>query len=141
MLSTIVADDTVLQSEINYPATDEVIIATTATLDASWLLYLLLAIQPVLTALMFILAAIFYAAPIGKGFGITAVLSGVNKDSLDLLSGAAFSGELERPVRLDISVANDEQSTGNTSQMGHIQYSIDEVSARGKGLRKGTVYS
>jgi hypothetical protein len=90
---------------------------------------------------MFILAAIFYPAPFGRGFGIAAVLSGIKKDSLGLLSGAALSGELERPVRLDISVANDAQSTGNTSQMGHIQYSIDGVSARGKGLRKGKVYS
>jgi hypothetical protein len=37
--------------------------------------------------------------------------------------------------------ANDVQTTGNTSQMGHIQYSIDRVSARGKGLKKGKVYS
>jgi hypothetical protein len=32
--------------------------------------------------------------------------------------------------------ANDVQSTGNTSQMGDIQYSIDRVSARGKGFKK-----
>ncbi|CZR57843.1 uncharacterized protein PAC_07732 [Phialocephala subalpina] len=141
MLPAIMAENTVPRSEYNYLATDELIIATTATLDASWLLYLLLAIQPIFTALMFILAAIFYPAPFGRGFGIAAVLSGIKKDSLGLLSGAALSGKLERPVRLDISVANDAQSTGNTSQMGHIQYSIDGVSARGKGLRKGKVYS
>jgi hypothetical protein len=141
MLPAIMEDNTVPQSEYNYPATNELIIATTATLDSTWLLYLLLAMQPILTALMFILAATFYASPIGKGFGIAAVLSGINKDSLDLLSGAALSGELERPVRLDISVANDVQSTGNNSQMGHIQYSIDRVSARGKGLKRGKVYS
>jgi hypothetical protein len=125
-------DHTVPQSEYKYPATNELIIETTATLDSTWLLYLLLAMQSMLTALMFILAATFYASPIGKGFGITAVLSGIKKDSLDLLSGAGLSGELERPVRLDISVANDVQSTGYTSQMRHIQYNIDRVSARGK---------
>jgi hypothetical protein len=41
MLPAIMAGNTVPQSEYNYPATDELIIATTATLDASWLLYLL----------------------------------------------------------------------------------------------------
>lgn len=141
MLSTIMEDSTVPLSEYNYPATDELIIAATATLDASWLLYLLLAMQPILTALMFILAATFYTSPIGKGFGLAAVLSGISKESLDLLSGAALSGELERPVRLDISVANDVQSTGKSSQMGHIQYRIDGVSSKGKALRKGKVYS
>ncbi|KAE9364085.1 hypothetical protein N431DRAFT_475080 [Stipitochalara longipes BDJ] len=140
MMPSIMTDIKVPQSEYNYPATDELIIATTATLDASWLLYLLLAMQPILTALMFILASAFYSSPIGKGFGMAAVLSGINKESLDLISGAALSGELERPVRLDISIANDVQSTGNNSQTGRIQYSIDGVSARGKGLRKGKVY-
>ncbi|PMD34198.1 hypothetical protein L207DRAFT_638743 [Hyaloscypha variabilis F] len=141
MLPGIMETAWVPSSEYNYLATDELIIATTATLDASWLLYLLLAMQPVFTALMFILAAIFYTSPIGKGFGMTAVLSGVNKNSLGLLSGAALSGELERPVKLDISVANDIRSNENTTQVGRIQYSIDGVSAEGEGLIKGEVYS
>jgi hypothetical protein len=94
-LPTIMEDNTVPQSEYNYPATNELIIATTATLDSTWLLYFLLAMQP-----MFILAATFYASPISKGFGIKAVLSGINKDSLDLLSEAALSGELEGPSGL-----------------------------------------
>jgi hypothetical protein len=141
MLPSIMETAWVPISEYNYPATDEIIIATTATLDASWLLYLLLAMQPVFTALMFILAAIFYTSPIGKGFGMTAVLSGVNKDSLGLLSGAALSGELERPVKLDISVANDIRSHENTTQVGCIHYRIDGVSENGEGLRKGDIYS
>jgi hypothetical protein len=141
MLPGIMGTAWVPSSEYNYPATDELFIATTATLDASWLLYLLLAMQPVFTALMFILAAIFYTSPIGKGFGMIAVLSGVNKDRLGLLSGAALSGELERPVKLDISVANDVRSNENTSQPRRIQYSIDGISAREIGLRKGEVYS
>ena len=141
MLPQIMETNQVPQSEYNYTATDELIIATTATLDARWLLYLLLAIQPVLTALMFILVATLNSSPIGKGFGIAAVLSGIDKDSLDLLSGAAFSGKLERPVRLDISVVNDVQSAGDTSQMEHIQYSVDGVPAGGKRLRNGKIYS
>ncbi|KAF8847214.1 hypothetical protein BDZ45DRAFT_539676, partial [Acephala macrosclerotiorum] len=91
-------------SELNYSPMDEYIVSTTTTLDANWLLCLLLAVQPVLALLMFLLSALCYSMAIGNGFNMVAIMSGIEKDSLDLLSGAALSGGLERPVKLDISV-------------------------------------
>jgi hypothetical protein len=130
-------------SELNYPPTHEYIISTTTTLDATWLLYFLLAFQPVLTLLMFLSTKLLYSSPIGKGFGLVAVLSGIDSDCLDLLSGAGFSGELKRPVKLNISVINDiNDGEGNqrVSPTGRIEYTIDRPTRRNNGIQKGTTY-
>lgn len=42
--------------------------------------------------------------PLGKGFGITAILAGVDHCTLPLLDGAGFSGRLREPVQLRIDV-------------------------------------
>jgi hypothetical protein len=88
---------------LNYPPRDEYIESTTITLDATWSLYVLLAVQSVLTLLMFLFSTLLYHTPIGNGFGMVGIMSGIDKDSLNLLSGAAFSGDLEKPVKLNIS--------------------------------------
>lgn len=91
---------------------------------------------------MFLLATLLCSVPIGKGFGLVAVLSGINRDSLDLLSGAAFSGELERPVKLNISVINNANNAerDQQSQMGRIQYNIDGPSLGTERLQRGKTY-
>jgi len=130
-------------SELNYPPTHEYITSTTTTLDATWLLYFLLAFQPVLTLFMFLSTTLFYSSPIGKGFGLVAVLSGIDSNCLDLLSGAGLSGKLKRPVKLNISVVNDiNDGEGNqrVSPTGRIEYTIDRPSRRNNGIQKGKTY-
>jgi len=49
MLPQIIEDQIVPQPEYNYTTINELIIVLTATLDGNWLLYFLLAMQPILT--------------------------------------------------------------------------------------------
>ena len=83
-------------NELLYPPSDETITATTATLKVTCPLYLLLAVQPLLALAMLIIFAVLYTTPIAKGFGLVSVLSGVDKESLSLISGAGLSGESGR---------------------------------------------
>jgi hypothetical protein len=107
--------------ELYYPATNETISSTNVTLNARWPLYLVLCLQPTLTISMFLFAINLYDTPIDKGFGLVAILSGIDKDSLDVLNGAALSGELKRPINLNVAVLEDARE-GTTR--GRIRYSI-----------------
>jgi hypothetical protein len=96
-----------------------------------------------LTLLMFLSTTLLYSSPIGKGFGLVSVLSGIDSNCLNLLSGAGFSGELKRPVKLNISVVNDtNDGEGNqrVSPTGRIEYTIDRPSRRNTGIQKGKTY-
>jgi hypothetical protein len=107
-----------------YPATDESILSITSTLDANWLLlYVVLCLQPILTLLMFLLALLFHSTPIHQGFGLVAILAGVDRDSLGIVQGAALSGELVKPVTIDIAV----RRTGEKDRRNQIGPSIDYI--------------
>lgn len=129
-------------SELNYPPKNEYIISTVSAMRADWLLYALLAVQPVLALMILICSTVIYTTPIGKGFGIVAILSGIQRNSPNLLSGAAFSGELKRPVKLTISVYN-EGSTEDRDQKsiaGGIRYEINGISSNTKPLKRKAIY-
>lgn len=79
-------------------------VLTRPVLRAEWSLYVLLAIQPLLTTLAFVAICAFHETPISRGFGLKSVLAGVERDTLDLLAGATFSGETKRPVTMEIRV-------------------------------------
>ena len=87
----------------NYTSADEKIVSARQTLDAVPLLFLCLALQPVLTVAAWLIK-LAWSLPIGDGFGMIAVLAGVNRSNLDILGGAGFSGQLMRPLRLEISL-------------------------------------
>ena len=70
------------------------------TLRKSSLLYAVLMLQPLLMFVILGLMLTFYSVPLDKGFGLISILSGVERGSLDILAGAALSGELKRAVRL-----------------------------------------
>ena len=98
---------------VSYAVDSEKITSTRTTLNARWLLYIVLALQPLLTCIAFLLVTLCYSSPIDKGFGMIAVLSGVNNDSLDLVLGAALSGELSKPVKLGIEVGGVDDTSLN----------------------------
>ncbi|KUJ18893.1 uncharacterized protein LY89DRAFT_780871 [Mollisia scopiformis] len=77
------------------------------TLIARPALYALLALQPLLTVVSFILAFAMYGTPIGRGFGMITVLAGVKRQSLDRLTGAAFSRDVREKIGLRIKVRRD----------------------------------
>jgi hypothetical protein len=123
-MNAYLSGDFASNGEIYYPAKDEYITSTNATLDASWLLYLVLALQPILTISVFFIASCFYHVPVGKGFGLVAILAGVEKESLALLKGAALSGELRRSVSMDIGVRYEGKVDAMGGNLGKIQYSL-----------------
>ena len=84
-------------SEVYYHVDDH-IVSTRTTMNASWPLYLVLAIQPVLTLAAYIAALFFYQTPIDSGFGMIAILAGVRQETLRLLRGASLTGRVSKPV-------------------------------------------
>lgn len=87
----------------NYTGIDEQILSTRQTLDAVPMLFLCLAIQPVLTVVAFLIKSML-SLPLSGEFGMIAVLAGIKRSNLDILGGAGFSGQLKRPLRLEISL-------------------------------------
>lgn len=80
------------------------------TLRKSGLLYFILAIQPLLIiCIIGLKASAFHSMPMDRGFGLISILSGIDRDSLDVLAGAALSGELVRKVKLVMRPIQDDQ--------------------------------
>ncbi|KAI6083992.1 hypothetical protein F4821DRAFT_243820 [Hypoxylon rubiginosum] len=92
-----------LSPDFQYSPMNESISSSVNTLQPDWPLYLVLITQPFVLLLLFIFNLVFYSTPIGDGFGLISILAGISPQSLALLGGAGFSGELQRPVTLRIS--------------------------------------
>ncbi|KAI4257483.1 MAG: hypothetical protein LQ352_001647 [Teloschistes flavicans] len=125
--------------ELYYPATNETVYSTNTTLSAHWLLYFVLCLQPILTLSMLAFAVRYYDTPIDKGFGLVAVLSGVDKQSLDIMHGAALSGELKKPVSLKLQVL-DEGAEEEDMTSGRIRYTVGHEKGAKAYLRRGMRY-
>ena len=123
--------------EIFYPATNETLSSTRTTLNASGLLYLVICLQPILTILMFLFMITLYDTPTDSGFGIVAILSGIDRNSLDSLHGGALSGQLSRPVNLNVAVVGD---AGESMTRGQIRYSIGRERQEKDTLKRGVKY-
>ena len=104
-LNTLGNDVKFNKSELYYPAS-----VTGKTLEYqapiisqhSWLLYFILAFQPGLCLLFYLLGFIQYDSPLDGNFGMISLLAGVRPSTLPLLKGASISGELARPLRVKI---------------------------------------
>ncbi|KAK3715418.1 hypothetical protein LTR37_007146 [Vermiconidia calcicola] len=85
-----------------YPAVHESIISVRPTLKAMPLLYMVLAVHPAITLLALLVAARLYHVPVGRGFGVVSILSGLEQSSLQIIRGAGLSGRLASQVRLQV---------------------------------------
>ncbi|KAL8754928.1 MAG: hypothetical protein Q9199_003990 [Rusavskia elegans] len=107
------------------------------TLRKSGLLYLLLAVQPALVIIVLGLMAVLRSTPLDRGFGLVSILSGIDRDSLDSLAGAALSGELNRNVKLIIRPTHEDAQ-------GQVKYHVAPVSStaavRNEGLTPKIIY-
>lgn len=99
-----VLNTTVLSPDIFYAPMQETVRSTKPALQSAPLLYLVLAVQPLITIVAFALNIFLYTTPVGKDFGLVSILSGVDWQTHGLLQGAEFSGHLEAPLTLDIWV-------------------------------------
>ena len=123
---------------VNYPAKMEHITSMRNTMDATWPLYVVLAIQPVLIVLFFLFATVFFSSPFSKGFGMVAVLSGIDPDRLHIIRGATLSGETEKPIPLGIKVIEVPEGAEANPR---IQYRLDDLPNRKAFVRPGDQYS
>ena len=106
------------------------------TLQKPGLLYFVLALQPILTALIRAFTMMFYSTPISKGFGLISILSGINRSSLDGLASAALSGELDKSVKLTMQPIHD-------NGRGVIEYHVSDTAHAPVGnssLARNVVY-
>ena len=118
-----------------YPVNDTALYIR-PTLRKSGLLYCVFAIQPLLTVGILGLIVAFHSTPVDRGFGLIAILSGVHRRSLDILAGAALSGELKDRVKLVINPVQDDRK-------GTIEYQVSLPSAptvRKRRLASNVVY-
>lgn len=93
---------------LNYTRPTEVI-SSRPTMQRSWVLYFVLVLQPAVIVLIAVGDVFLSRVPMGRGFGMVAMLSGADNESLRILRGAAFSGELRRKVGVRISVSDGDQ--------------------------------
>ena len=94
------------------------------TLQKSGKLYLVFAIQPLLIVIVLGLTGLFHSVPLSKGFGLVSILSGANRETLDILAGASLSGELTQPVKLTMLP----MQSGERSQNSEIEYQTKVLS-------------
>ena len=81
------------------------ITSSRTTMKRSPLLYILFLYQPLSLVIGLLLSCYAFAhVPVGKGFGITSTLAGIKEETLSLIRGAGFSGEMDPPLRLAITV-------------------------------------
>ncbi|KPI39913.1 uncharacterized protein AB675_11315 [Cyphellophora attinorum] len=91
--------------ETHYNVVDS-IISIKPTLRATWPLYLVLAVYPLLTSLLMLAILLLRKVPIGKNFGTLAILTGVDGEDLGSLKRRTVSGEVKAPVMLEVVRGN-----------------------------------
>ena len=101
-------------------------ISSRPTMNSAPLLYLTLAVYPVLTALLLISTLLMYNTPLDSGFGMIALLAGVRTETLKLLNGASRSGKLKKSIRVTIDVHK--SFTDKDLKNQHNEYVLDEYS-------------
>ncbi|KAI0486637.1 hypothetical protein F4859DRAFT_466361 [Xylaria cf. heliscus] len=112
------------------------VVYTRSTLRKSPLLYAVLAIQPLLILIILALTVMLYSVPIGRGFGLVSIMSGINRQTLDRLAGASLSGELTKPIRLAI----DPVQHGQKAAIEYHILSLSDMSRRKKKIEPKLVY-
>lgn len=104
-------DPTAYQRPELYYQLNDTIMSTRPTMSTSGTLYLVLALQPILTTLIVVASLFVYRTPVDGGFGLVALLAGVRIDTLMLLQGASFSGILDKPLPVKILVDEEPAAT------------------------------
>jgi hypothetical protein len=109
-------DLTVEQVGLIY-AVDDSVAYIRPTLKKSPFLIAVLALQPIMILIILFLSVQLHTTPIDKGFGLMSILSGIDRGSLDGISGAALSGKLTGNVKLIIHPFQD-------SEKGSVEYRV-----------------
>lgn len=93
--------------------------AEVGALRRHWALYAIILVYPAMTLTAIVAKALcLWHSPIGEGFGIISLLAGIDPQTLDILTGAALSGKLSRPVSMGISVISTTSSRSLATDEG-----------------------
>lgn len=126
-------------AQLEYAANLFQVSVQSPALRQHWDLYSILLLYPVLTAVIVLLrATLYFSTPVDQGFGIVALLSGVEKSGLECLRGASLSGQTTLPVPIRIVVELG-SGAGNESTTSRIRYLVGEKGNHGK-VRKNIMY-
>ncbi|KAM0546277.1 hypothetical protein ACHAPJ_010961 [Fusarium lateritium] len=90
--------------EFRYEPKNEKFELVRHVIRASPLLYVIFAIQPFLSTVIFLMTICLYSTPISTNFGLITILASIKPSSLELLSGAGLSGTLKQRIYLNMSV-------------------------------------
>jgi hypothetical protein len=99
--------------------------STISTVSSSWGLYATLAAQPMLLVFILLARNFLHSTPVSENFGLVMLLAGVQRDSLDILKGASFSGKLTNPVTVRV-VVREELSSGTVGPT--VEYILSDKS-------------
>jgi hypothetical protein len=91
--------------ETHYNVVDH-IVSIKPTLHATWPLYMVLAVYPLLTSLLMLAILLLRNVPIGKNFGTLAILTGVDGEDLNSLKRRTVSGDVKAPVIFEVVRGN-----------------------------------
>lgn len=114
-----------------YNSTEELIF-TRNTLKASSGLVAIIALQPFITVVAFLAVFFMFSSPIGRNFGLVSVIAGIDRNTLWLLSGAAFSGDTSKPIGISVTVLSDRDG----DEPDRIEYRLGESGTNGKVQQK-----
>jgi hypothetical protein len=90
-------------------------------LRADGSLYVLLAIQPMLSLIAFITTVLLRQVPLAHGFGLISLLAGVEREDLDLLAGATLSGQTKKAVSVAVEIVKETDLVGeSTSRLRYV---------------------
>ena len=109
-------------NEVSYTVPDT-LLSNRQTMNPSWALYVVLAVQPAVVTVIFIASFVlsYFSAVDGGSFGIIAILAGVRTETLKLFEGASYSGTLKKPVNIQI----DTVTTGHRNKP-QIEYAFHD---------------
>ncbi|KAJ8110783.1 hypothetical protein OPT61_g6460 [Boeremia exigua] len=112
-------------NDVVYPPVDEFIVSIRSTLQANWLLYLILAAQPALGLFGLVVVWCLRGAYVGDRFGTLAVLARVEQSSLTVVGDANLDGKINRPIWLQIQ--NVERPSGKHEQPDETMHEVRYV--------------
>ena len=107
-----------------YYLSKDIVTSNRVTMNPNGWLYVVLATFPVLTFLLFVCTVLLHKVPLDSGFGIVALLAGVQTSTLSLLSGASRSGKLMKPVQ--VSIDSGQASLNNAGGVKEMTYVLHD---------------
>ena len=102
------------------------------TMKNDWGLVMILVLNPVIVLIAVIAKILLYSTPVDERFNIVALLAAVDKSSLEIVRGAALTGELRQRLQLRFDVVHDEK-------IGFISIQLGQTGENGK-LKTGCLY-